>query len=201
MGNSHYSRSVTVPRTADGKQFRFRAGRWSLDLCSTLLWRHLAPVELLREPADLDRWFVAANLSCGDAEATCAELDDAHALRESAFRLFQGRIAGEELHAADVVVMNRLAARVGRFPQLTRLGGVQWSARAPVEAGLAAVAGDCIELLGGPLSGRLRACAAPDCAFLFVDTSRPGTRLWCAEARCGNRQRVREHRKRQGHQR
>ncbi|WP_037062942.1 CGNR zinc finger domain-containing protein [Pseudonocardia acaciae] len=182
--------------TADGDSFRFRAGRPSLDLCSTLLWRHREPVEQLRDPADLARWLCAAGL-CGDgARATPEQLASARALREAGYRLFGRHLAGRAPDAADIAVVNATAAHPDRFPQLTPSGGVRWSAGEPVAAALATVARDCIDVLTGPLADRLRECAAPDCAFLFVDTSRPGTRRWCAQNRCGNRQHVRDHRAR-----
>jgi predicted RNA-binding Zn ribbon-like protein len=187
---------VGTPRSGDGTAFRFRAGRWSLDLCSTLLWRHVGPVELLEQPEDLARWLVAAGLLDEPVAAGPAELGDAVSLREAAYRLFRQNMAGAPLDAVDIAVVNRIAARVGRYPQITPNGTVVWKAEAPLEAGLAAVAADCVELLGGPDARRLRECASDNCAFLFVDTSRPGTRRWCAQNRCGNRQHVRDHRAR-----
>jgi predicted RNA-binding Zn ribbon-like protein len=35
--------------------------------------------------------------------------------------------------------------------------------------------------------GRVRACAAPDCGALYLDTSRNGSRRWCSMERCGAR--------------
>lgn len=183
--------------TADGDEFRFRARRWSLDLCSTLLWRHVGPVELLRRPEDLSRWLVAAQLCTEPVEVSQAQLGEARSLREALYRLFGQHLSGSPLDAADVASMNAAATRAGRFPQLTVAGRVMWSARKPVPAALAAVASDGVDLLAGPLAERIRECAAPDCAFLFVDTSRPGTRRWCAQDRCGNREHVRQHRARQ----
>lgn len=63
----------------------------------------------------------------------------------------------------------------------------------PVQAaqGLATLAREAIELLSGPLSGRIRECASDDCPLVFVDVSRPGTRRWCAMERCGNRHKLR----------
>lgn len=61
-------------------------------------------------------------------------------------------------------------------------------------AGLSAIARDAIDLLTGPLGHRIRVCAAEDCAFLFVDASRPGTRRWCSMERCGNLAKLRTHR-------
>jgi predicted RNA-binding Zn ribbon-like protein len=161
-----------------------------------LLWRHVDPVEQLRGPEDLARWLREAGLVEGSVRVTDGEAAAARALRESIYRLFGQLIAGRPYDESDVAVVNNAAARAGRFPRLTPSGAVGWSAREPVAAALAAVAGECIELLTGPLAGRVRECAAPDCAFLFVDTSRQGSRRWCAQNRCGNRQRVREHRAR-----
>jgi predicted RNA-binding Zn ribbon-like protein len=48
-----------------------------------------------------------------------------------------------------------------------------------------------IELLSGPLAVRIRECASDDCPLVFVDSSRPGARRWCAMERCGNRHKLR----------
>lgn len=181
---------------ADGDGFRFRAGRWCLDLCSTALWRHVEPVELLRQPADLGRWLLEAQLIDEPVEVNEAELESTRSLREAVYRLFVAHLAGDPLPAPDVATINEMAARPSRFPQLTAIGQAYLLDPRPVSGALAAVAAECIELLTGPLSDRLRECAASDCAFLFVDTSRPGRRRWCAQNRCGNRHHVREHRAR-----
>lgn len=181
---------------SDGEEFRFRAGRCSLDLCSTVLWRHREPVEQLREREDLSRWLSEAGLCADGVGVDADQLAGARALREAAYRLFGSHLAGGPLDPADVETVNASAARPARFPQLTPSGEARWVADQPVAAALATIARDCIDLLTGPLAHRVRECAAPDCAFLFVDTSRPGTRRWCAQDRCGNRQHVREHRAR-----
>ncbi|MDQ6779397.1 MAG: CGNR zinc finger domain-containing protein, partial [Actinomycetota bacterium] len=66
----------------------------------------------------------------------------------------------------------------------------------PVEATLATIARDAVDLLSGPLAGRIRECSAPDCALLFVDASRPGQRRWCSSEGCGNRTRTKSYRQR-----
>ena len=184
------------PRTADGDAFRFRAGRLSLDLCSTLLWRHLTPIEQLREPADLARWFAQAGVRPVPAELGMEELDGARALRESIYALAHDRIAGRPLSSQNATTLNAIAAHPDPAPALAADGQLAWAADAPAAAALSRVARDAIELLTGSSAARLRECAAPDCAFLFVDTSRPGRRRWCASDRCGNREHVREHRRR-----
>jgi predicted RNA-binding Zn ribbon-like protein len=184
------------PRTADGDAFRFRAGRVSLDLCSTVLWRHSRPVEQLRSPADLERWRAEAGLGRSRPALTEADLADARRLREAIYRLVGARVGGARLPAGDVAAVNAAARHPTRAPRIGPQGELRWDDGEPFTAALSAVARDAIELLTGPQSGRIRECAAPDCAFLFVDTSRSGLRRWCAMDRCGNREHVRKHRSR-----
>jgi predicted RNA-binding Zn ribbon-like protein len=187
------------PRTADGDSFRFRANRPSLDLCSTLLWRYGAQTDLLRRPADLARWMTEARLCSTPITATADDLVRARSLREAIYRLVQAHLRDAEPPAVDVDLVNVAAAHPERAPQITSDGQVRWISRRPVAEAFAAVARDCIDVLtAGPLTGRLRECGAPDCAFLFIDTSRAGARRWCATNRCGNREHVRHHRSRLG---
>jgi predicted RNA-binding Zn ribbon-like protein len=190
--------SSGLPRTADGDAFRFRAGRVSLDLCSTVLWRHVQPVEQLRSPADLARWRSEAGLGHSRPALTEADLAETRKLREAIYRLITARIRGAGLPARDVAAVNAAARHPCRTPRLGPQGELRWDDGEPLTAALSAVARDAVELIGGPQAGRVRECAAPDCAFLFVDTSRSGGRRWCAASRCGNREHVRKHRSRPG---
>jgi predicted RNA-binding Zn ribbon-like protein len=97
-----------------------------------------------------------------------------------------------------VAAVNAAARHPTRTPRLGPQGELRWDDDEPFTAALSAVARDAVELIGGPQADRLRECAAPDCAFLFVDTSRSGLRRWCAADRCGNREHVRKHRSRLG---
>jgi predicted RNA-binding Zn ribbon-like protein len=184
------------PRTADGQAFRFRADRLCLDLCSTLLWRHRAAEELLLVPDDLARWIHEAGLRPVPAVVEPAALRDAIDLREAVYRAAHARMRREPAAAADRATINRLAAAPVAAPSIDRDGLAARHAAEPAAAALSAVARDAIDLLTGPLADRVRECAADDCAFLFVDTSRPGTRRWCSPTRCGNREHVRDHRRR-----
>jgi predicted RNA-binding Zn ribbon-like protein len=47
-----------------------------------------------------------------------------------------------------------------------------------------------------PAVQRVRQCSADNCLIVYLDTSRPGRRRWCAMQRCGNRHKVAEHRAR-----
>ena len=189
--------NAAAARTADGDAFRFRAGRWSLDLCSTLLWRYRTPTEQLRTPADLGRWLSEAGLRPAPSSSDADDLRIALVLREAIYGMVHAHLNGTPFAPAQIAIVNAAAAHPGPVPRIGENGELFWSADEATEAALACVARDAIELLTGAVAGRLRECAAPDCAFLFLDTSRPGRRRWCAMNRCGNRQHVREHRQRQ----
>lgn len=45
---------------------------------------------------------------------------------------------------------------------------------------------------------RLKTCADPDCRWIFLDRSKPGSRRWCSSTGCGNRQKTRAYRARRG---
>jgi predicted RNA-binding Zn ribbon-like protein len=97
----------------------------------------------------------------------------------------------------DLETVNAVAAHPPPEPRLGADSAVAWHAGEPARAALAHIARDAIALLSGPLAERIGECAGEDCALLFVDTSRPGRRRWCADDACGNRQHVRDHRARQ----
>lgn len=49
------------------------------------------------------------------------------------------------------------------------------------------------DLLAGPRRTRLRACANPNCGYLFIDDSKSANRRWCTMATCGNRAKAHRH--------
>ena len=176
-----------LPDTRDG--FKFRSGRLALDLPATLAGRLKAePRDLLVTPRDLGRWLMAAGLAARDPHPTEADLAAARELREALYRLARARVRQEPFAASDLAPVNRWAAEPPPAPQLGPRG-LAWIGGG-VSALLAAVARDGVELLGGPLAARVRACAGEGCALFFLDTSRAGRRRWCAMAACGNKEKV-----------
>lgn len=173
-----------------GDDFRFRSGRLCLDFVGTLGDRHQRPIERLSEPADLGRWLRLAIPLREDACTTDHDLGRAIALREAIYRLVHPATR-DAPDAADIAVVNRCAAEHAFAPEL-RPGArtVVLRAARPVQAGLAAVARDAVDLLSGPWIERVRECGRPDCTLLFADFSRPGLRRWCDMQSCGNRAKV-----------
>lgn len=175
--------------------FRFRGGSVPLDFTATLTGRlRETQRELLAEPADLARWFVAAGLATTRIEVTPHLLARARELREAIYRLASARARGERLRDADRATLNRWSAGATPAPILER-NGMTWTSGTSRTL-LAAIARAAVELLGGPLSERIRQCSGPGCAILFADTSRSGHRKWCSMLACGNKAKVASFRER-----
>jgi predicted RNA-binding Zn ribbon-like protein len=58
---------------------------------------------------------------------------------------------------------------------------------------LAPVLWSAAELLLNAPHRRIRRCANDRCLWLFVDTSKSGTRRWCDMSSCGNRAKAARH--------
>jgi predicted RNA-binding Zn ribbon-like protein len=87
--------------------------------------------------------------------------------------------------ARDAV--NAAAAAAVPTPELDAAGRVVHQADSMVEATLALVARDALDLVSSPDLRQVRPCANPECQVLFLDSSRPGRRRWCSMGTCGNR--------------
>ncbi|MBW4718524.1 CGNR zinc finger domain-containing protein [Saccharothrix sp. SC076] len=105
-----------------------------------------------------------------------------------------------EQAAAGVAELVRRAA-LGPVPVRATDGRWQWRVPVRPDAPLADRLAARIGLaLGGVLRAlgheRFRACEAPGCRGVFVDTSRAGRRRYCTPGLCGNRVHVANHRSR-----
>jgi predicted RNA-binding Zn ribbon-like protein len=179
----------------NGGRFEFIGGSLCLDFVDTLGNRRAEPVERLAAPADLDRWFGAAGLGGPfRRKSTPADLAGARALRNAIFRFAMSIIEEAPLAVKDIQTINRWATRMPLRPTIAG-NRIQMTAKQPIDAALATIAADAIEVVLGPQRSRIRVC--PECRMVFVDTSRPGRRRWCSSASgCGNRAKVRAHRSR-----
>lgn len=175
-------------------RFHWKSGRLCLDFVATVGERWRRSFERLLEPDDLARWMVESGVLAVPPEVSGRQLAAGRKLREAVNRLTRPGIKPDP---GDWDELNRWAARAPLAPQLTARNECVWVADRPVQAVFATIARDAVDLLSGPLAGRIRECAAPDCALLFVDASRPGARRWCSTAACGNRVRTKAYRQRQ----
>jgi predicted RNA-binding Zn ribbon-like protein len=171
-----------------------------------------APKEALVSYAALLEWAreagVIAPATVADlarrAEAHPAEAERALArarqLREALHGLFAA-VAQEKPPPPPVLatLADHLGAGYAQARLVYRDGTLRWApgpltALDDVTRELARAAA---HLVGSPSLGRVRACAADDCRWWFIDDTRNHSRRWCEMKTCGNRAKLRRYRARQ----
>lgn len=208
-------------RDTRGVSFRFDAGAVCLDFAHTGGEGRYAVFETLHKPADLAEWLAQPPLGATPTvPVTAHELTAAKALRQAIWDTAHAQAAHRPLPAEAIATINRSATATPLTPELTVAlpagvapdlvrdlasalpAGVApgpavvgptavWAVPVQATQALSTMAREMIELLSGPLAERIRECASDDCPLVFVDTSRPGARRWCAMERCGNRHKLR----------
>ncbi|MET1042870.1 MAG: CGNR zinc finger domain-containing protein [Microbacteriaceae bacterium] len=183
--------------SSEGAQWWFDSGAVSLDFAYTGAMGDNPAWEDLHEPAQLGAW-LAARYPRVDPSATAGDLIDAKALRRSIANIALALSHEREPQPDDVDTLNLFAATPNIPPAL--VGGNRQAGRSAVRPGqaLSTIARDAVTLFTDNAGGRLRECAADDCALVFYDESRSNNRRWCSMQRCGNRSKVRAHRARNG---
>jgi len=166
------------------------AGSLCLDFVNTVDPRHATPrEERLPDYAAVIEWARQAGLEASPLEAAAASRahEEAISLRETLYAIF-GAVARGEAPPAEA--LRHLNDEIARRPRrITE--GFAWASDDDV---LAPVVWSAAELLtSGPLE-RVRECPGDDtCGWLFLDTSRNGSRRWCDMRTCGNRAKARRH--------
>ncbi|MHA5050152.1 CGNR zinc finger domain-containing protein [Streptomyces sp. SD15] len=195
-------RAVETPGPAlvsyGGKPFLFDPGALCLELLTTGGPGGFARHEVLREPADLAAWAARSRLPRRlELAVSESELVAARALRDALFLLAADRAHGRPSKAGEAAIVNAAAAEPPLTARMEADGTRAWAPGAARGTQLlSTVARDAIDLFTGPYATRIRECGGRDCHLLFVDTSRPGRRRWCAMEHCGNRHKARAHRAR-----
>jgi predicted RNA-binding Zn ribbon-like protein len=176
-----------------GGSFWFDAGAVCLDFAHTGGEGQYAVFETLHEPADLAEWLAQPPLAAAmTVPVTARDLTAAKTLRPAIWDAAHAQAAHRALPTGAVATINRAAATAPLVPELAVDGTTAgWAAPVRATQALSTLAREMIELLSGPLSGRFRECASDNCPLVFVDSSRPGARRWCAMERCGNRHKLR----------
>lgn len=168
----------------------------SVDLANTRVRQNGSLADLLDTPVALTAWLHTqvkrlswiGTASEADWRAVCA-------LRAAIAELFRARREhGRPATATVAEVSKTLSAQsarmrliwTGREPRLAPL-----SARSKRSVLLGELAADAVAVITGPLAGRLRKCANPDCVLQFI--AQNPRRRWCSSALCGNRARVARH--------
>ena len=202
--------TAVTPALPTDAPFELSAGRLCLDLPNTLSRRvTAAPVELLATYGHLVAWARLAGL-VDDAvsAALLAEaarrpdearrvLRRALALREAIYAAMHATVEDRPVPADALATINAEAARAGAHARIVPAdSGFAWSwdeGGPSLDRPLWPVARSTAELLTSPELSQVRECAADDCGWLFVDTSKNHSRRWCDMAVCGNRAKARRH--------
>jgi predicted RNA-binding Zn ribbon-like protein len=174
-------------------EFEFIADRPMLDFLPTLSERGHTDVERLSAPRDLSDWAVQAGIVEQPPSVDSADLRRAIDVREAMFRLVRALIDGTGTAEADRDLVN--AAAAAPLPTL-HLDPDGVHRTGDIDAVLAVLARDCLELHDSDDRHALRWCAAEHCTRPFIDRSRGARRRWCGMRGCGDRAKAAAYRRR-----
>lgn len=162
-------------------------------------------------PLELIAWHQHAGLvDRGTADAFAALessaarrlLREARAARQRLHTLFAALAEGRRAPEHELAWLESQIAALAPFRRLeARDDRVVWTLR-PTPSRPASLLAPALyaaaDLLTSASPARVKACPPPDgCGWLFVDTSRNGSRVWCSMRVCGNVAKVRRFRSRQ----
>ena len=177
-------------------QFRRGNGAAWLDLLSTLSGRYLTEqVDDIDSPETLRAWL----REFGSDPTTPVTADDVALVtetREVLHRLAVAKLRGARPAAADVRHLNATLDLDAGVQVAAGAAGLRPCRPASVADAVARLARQAVVDLSGEGAGTLRACGDDTCSSIFIDLS--GRRRWCTDLSCGNRTRVRAHRRRAG---
>lgn len=174
--------------------FEYTSGRPSLDLVGTVSERGTTDLERLRSWADVEAWVGGSGLRVDDLTGDDADLPRVRALREALHAVVRAGLDGVPVPSEDARVLNEAAAGPPLRPALAPGGTVRWSGG--LDAVLATLARDGLELVGSGEMALVRGCDDPACTRLYVDRSRGGRRRWCGMKGCGDRAKAAAYRQR-----
>lgn len=199
-----------MPEPEQKRQFDFSGGHLALDFVNTVSNRPTSErLDRLPDFRDvLCFGFEAGVYAAGDFERLYAivssapgrgkkALQEATQLREALFAIFSAVVERRVVPGNALAVLSawvrasndkvRLVHTGRRFQwEWMGMGDDPYSVLWPIARAAAEL------LTTGDLS-RLRICASPDCAWLFLDETRNRRRRWCDMKVCGNRVKARRH--------
>lgn len=165
--------------------FEFIADRPVLDFVATVAERGTTDLDHLESAGDLALWVRESGLVQNRLTPSDDDLERVKAVREAIFRLIASVIEGTSPSTTDRRLVNRAAERPQPVSRLSQAGHV--SRTGDLDAVLAVLAQDCIELFDGPDRELVSWCAGPRCTRPFIDRSRGHRRRWCDMKGCGDR--------------
>jgi predicted RNA-binding Zn ribbon-like protein len=181
-----------------GDSAQFLAGAWCLDFVNTVEPRTAEGREYVPDYDALIDWGRQAGLVTGkDAPARRPSASDAAAahdravqLREVMYRIFHSVATGRPPGNRELTVLRDAQAEAIAHATPRWDDGLRWVWPRDVERVRWMLADDAVRLLESPRVDRVKVCR-PSCGWLFLDTTRNGSRRWCSTTDCGLREKIR----------
>jgi predicted RNA-binding Zn ribbon-like protein len=167
------------------------------------------PHETLNSYGDLLAWGCRRGILTGreaahltqEASRRAAEagsmLERSIALREVVYRIFSAVAASRSPPPADLVILNTALAGALATLRVVAMGDrftwVWVRGEEALDRVVWPVALSAADLLTSNERRAVRECAAMNCGWLFLDTTRNRSRRWCDMKVCGNRAKARRH--------
>ena len=174
--------------------FEFIADRPALDFVATLAERGTTDLEKLTEPSDLAAWVRQSGIVDAVPSVDPVALGHAIALREALFHAVAGLINGAVPTASDRQLINEAAAKPCPQLHLNARGDVRRTG--DLNAVLAVLARDVLDLYRSSDREHMRWCDGVRCTRPFIDRSRGKQRRWCGMQGCGDRAKAAAYRRR-----
>jgi predicted RNA-binding Zn ribbon-like protein len=188
----------------------FVGGHMVVDFVNTVTGRNGHPRDWLASFAALADWAALIGLfpkhqcerlkksshrSPTEAESVLAS---ARELRELLFKVLLAlAVNGRSPSPGDLELLDAYWCRAVEKHTLRRVGGSIQPVIADFSAALDgivnAMAIRAVDLMRELSTTLLRMCAGPNCAWLFIDSSKAGRRRWCDMATCGNDAKAKRH--------
>lgn len=163
--------------------FAFLSGDAALDLAATVGSRRDDAEDLLRAPADLERWVRECPGLPDELPVDEAGFPLALSLREAIYKLALDRVLSRPFDPDSVRILNDTAAVPGPVVALTESDMRVFGDLPAVPSQLARSAIAVLPDRQAPL----KECGRTGCTRIYVDRSRGSRRTWCGMAECGNR--------------
>lgn len=191
--------------------FDFDSGSLCLDFANTVEWHDSDhPDDGLKDYSVLIYWGEEAGILTSDQaewlrqvaksqpEWAISAYQSAIQLREAIYRIFVTYSEQERVEQSDLDLLNEaLSKSLARLYVSPSSQGFDWefsNSSDSLDQIIWPVARSAGELLVSDTLDRVRQCADDrGCGYLFIDTSRNRSRLWCSMESCGNRAKARRH--------
>jgi len=201
--------SSVLETIQDEPSFDLTAGNICLDFANTVDDRTSNPRDGLPAYRHLVAWGMQSRILTSEqaeqllvaaaqhGQKAASVLERAKEVREVMFRIFSAIASGAMPSEADLARLNGELARAMKHACIVPNGQHftwDWCAdTVMLDRVLWPVVRAAADLLVSDELRMVRLCAADDCGWLFLDTSKNQTRRWCSMKSCGNRAKARRY--------